>query len=117
MCGICGVFEYRTGQPVDHKQLQRMTDTLIHRGPDGEGFLEEPGIGLGMRRLSIIDVSGGQQPIPNEDKTIWIILNGEIYNYRALQEKITRLGHRLRTNSDTEVILHLYEEYGDDCVN
>lgn len=116
MCGICGVFEYRTGGAVSREQLQSMNDTLRHRGPDDEGFYCKHGIGLAMRRLSIIDVAGGQQPIANEDETAWIVFNGEIYNYQALQKRMLELGHRLRTRSDTEIVLHLYEEYGAECV-
>ncbi len=116
MCGVCGVFEYRHGRPVDPEQLQRMNDALVHRGPDDEGSVVKPGVGLGNRRLSIIDVAGSRQPIANEDETCWIVLNGEIWNYRALQDHVRARGHRLRTDGDTEVILHLYEEYGADCV-
>ncbi len=117
MCGICGVFEYLTGRTVSQKQLQRMNDTLRHRGPDDEGFYIVPGIGLAARRLSIIDVYGGHQPIANEDESCWIVFNGEIYNYQALQKRVIERGHQLRTRSDTEVILHLYEDYGMDCVH
>ncbi len=116
MCGICGVFEYRTGKTVDRAQLQRMNDRLVHRGPDDDGFLMKPGVGLAMRRLSIIDVAGGRQPIGNEDESIWIIFNGEIYNYRELREQLLRKGHQFRTRSDTEAIVHLYEDYGVRCV-
>ncbi|MEW5858709.1 MAG: asparagine synthase (glutamine-hydrolyzing) [Cyanobacteriota bacterium] len=117
MCGICGIFEYGTGQPVAPAQLQRMNDTLMHRGPDEEGCLIQPGIGMAMRRLKIIDLAGGHQPIPNEDETVWIVFNGEIYNYQSLRNELINKGHRFRTRSDTEVILHLYEEYGRDCVH
>jgi asparagine synthase (glutamine-hydrolysing) len=116
MCGICGVFEYQTGRPVSYEQLKQMTDVLVHRGPDDEGFLLKSGIGLGMRRLSIIDLAGGHQPISNEEQNIFIVFNGEIYNYQVLQKQMVERGHKLRTLSDTEVIIHLYEEYGDDCV-
>lgn len=116
MCGICGIFEYQQRSPVSEEQIRRMTNCLIHRGPDDEGFLYRPGVGLGVRRLSIIDVAGGHQPIANEDNTIWVVFNGEIYNYTALRELLVRRGHYLRTRSDTEVILHLYEEYGERCL-
>lgn len=116
MCGICGIFEYGTGRPVDPQQLRRMNARMMHRGPDDEGFLVAPGVGLAVRRLSIIDVSGGHQPITNEQGTVSVVFNGEIYNYQVLREELQRKGHRLRTQSDTEVIPHLYEEYGPACV-
>ncbi len=92
-----------------------MTDTIIHRGPDDEGVFVGPGIGLGFRRLSIIDVAGGHQPISNEDGKIWVMLNGEIYNYPELRQELLNRGHKFTTRSDTESIVHLYEEYGEDC--
>lgn len=110
MCGIAGVYEYSTGAPVEPHLLERMTRTLVHRGPDAEGFLVRPGCGLGVRRLSIIDVAGGHQPVSNEDETAWIAFNGEIYNYRALRKELVLSGHRFRTQSDTEVVLHAYED-------
>jgi asparagine synthase (glutamine-hydrolysing) len=94
-----------------------MTDALIHRGPDEEGIYIQQRIGLGSRRLSIIDVEGGHQPIANEDGTIWVVLNGEVFNYRELREELVKQGHRFATASDTEVIIHLYEEAGEDCVS
>jgi asparagine synthase (glutamine-hydrolysing) len=93
-----------------------MCDTIVHRGPDDEGVLVQGHVGLGMRRLSIIDLSGGHQPIHNEDQSIWIVFNGEIYNFLELRPELEKRGHRFYTNTDTEVIVHLYEEYGDDCV-
>jgi asparagine synthase (glutamine-hydrolysing) len=93
-----------------------MCDIMAHRGPDDDGFFMQGGIGLGMRRLSIIDLATGHQPISNEDGSIWIVFNGEIYNHRPLRERLNALGHRYRTQSDTETIIHLYEEYGKDCV-
>jgi len=117
MCGITGIFEYRTGRPVDGALLRRMNATLVHRGPDQDGFFEHPGIGLAMRRLSIIDVAGGQQPISNEDKTIWVVLNGEIYNYPALREELLKNGHQLQTLSDTETVVHLYEDNEAGCLD
>ena len=96
--------------------IHRMCQTIIHRGPDDEGIYVKGGVGLGMRRLSIIDVSGGQQPIHNEDKTVWVVFNGEIYNFRELRAELERGGHRFYTNTDTEVIVHLYEEFGSNCV-
>jgi len=94
-----------------------MTNTLKHRGPDDVGFFADQGIGLGMRRLSIIDLESGHQPIHNEDESIWVVFNGEIYNFRDLRNELLEKGHRFYTNSDTEVIVHAYEEFGDDCVN
>src|SRR2546425_6554940 len=93
-----------------------MADTLNHRGPDDEGFYCGPGIGLGFRRLSIIDLSGGHQPLSNEDGTVWIVFNGEIYNYQELREHLLSRGHIFKTQADTEVIVHLYEELGEACV-
>lgn len=115
MCGICGIFEFDRQQPVEESLLRRMSDAIRHRGPDDSGFYAAPGIGFGFRRLSIIDVAGGHQPIPNEDESIWVMLNGEIYNYPELHRDLVGRGHRFRTRSDTETIVHLYEEYGEDC--
>lgn len=116
MCGIVGIYD-RTGRPIDRELLQRMTSSLHHRGPDGQGFFVDGAIGLGHRRLSIIDVQGGAQPISNEDGTLQIVFNGEIYNYVELQKELAALGHLFRTASDTEVILHAYEQWGPGCVN
>jgi asparagine synthase (glutamine-hydrolysing) len=117
MCGITGIFEYGSGHPVTLEQLGRMNEMLRHRGPDDEGYYTAPGVGLAMRRLSIIDVGGGHQPISNEDGSVWVIFNGEIYNYQALRAELLRNGHHLQTQSDTEVIPHLYEDYGTGCVD
>jgi asparagine synthase (glutamine-hydrolysing) len=111
MCGICGVYNFGTGEPADQAALKRATDAMAHRGPDDEGFYLDGPLGLGNRRLSIIDLPGGHQPIANEDESIWITFNGEIYNYRDLRPDLLVRGHQFRTNSDTETILHLYEEY------
>lgn len=116
MCGICGIYNYRTGKPVDQDLVRRMADLMVHRGPDDQGFYFGAEIGLGMRRLSIIDLEGGQQPIHNEDRTIWLVFNGEIYNFRQLRLELEAKGHRFYTRSDTEVIIHSYEEWGDDCL-
>jgi asparagine synthase (glutamine-hydrolysing) len=116
MCGICGVYEYASSMRVDRQQLARMNATLLHRGPDDEGFFVRDRVGLAMRRLRIIDLAGGSQPIANEDETISIVFNGEIYNYRELRKDLIRLGHRFRTQSDTEVIVHAYEQFGVQCV-
>ena len=111
MCGICGVFNFGTHEPVDPAQLKRAADAMVHRGPDDEGFYLEGELGLGSRRLSIIDLPGGHQPLSNEDGSLWIAFNGEIYNYRELRRGLEDR-HQFRTASDTEVILHLYEEHG-----
>ncbi len=115
MCGIAGMIG-REGETVTPEQIRRMTDTIVHRGPDDEGIHARRNIGLGMRRLSIIDLSGGHQPIYNEDGTVAVVFNGEIYNFLELREELQKRGHALRTHSDTEVIVHLYEEMGADCV-
>jgi len=112
MCGIYGAMEFeRRGAPLG-ELLTQMASVIEHRGPDDAGQFVGPGIGLGMRRLSIIDLEGGHQPICNEDETIWLVMNGEIYNYQKLRVDLERKGHRFRTNSDTEVIVHLYEDEG-----
>jgi asparagine synthase (glutamine-hydrolysing) len=116
MCGICGTFSYSGAQPVSRPLVQAMADRMFHRGPDDEGFFFDRLIGLGFRRLSIIDVEGGHQPIANEDGTAWVTLNGEIYNYRELRVELEHLGHVFATRTDTEVIVHGYEEWGDECV-
>jgi len=116
MCGICGIVNFTQPGSIDAAVLDRMTRTMQHRGPDDQGLYHDDYVGLGARRLSIIDLPGGHQPITNEAQTHWIIFNGEIYNYRELRNHLLHLGHHFQTNSDTEVILHLYEEYGPDCV-
>jgi asparagine synthase (glutamine-hydrolysing) len=117
MCGICGVFNFGTGKPADPVALKRATDAMAHRGPDDEGFYLDGELGLGNRRLSIIDLPGGHQPISNEDETIWITFNGEVYNYRELRADLLKRGHRFRTSSDTESIIHLYEQYDLACLD
>lgn len=114
MCGICGIFNYGSGLPVTRQDLKAMNNLLVHRGPDAEGYYEHENLGLAMRRLSIIDLSTGSQPISNEDGTLWIVFNGEIYNFQELREGLLARGHKFKTKSDTEVILHLYEEKGAD---
>lgn len=116
MCGICGIYNYTSGAPADAKKLRRSTDAMAHRGPDDAGHYLDGDLGLGNRRLSIIDLPGGHQPIANEDESVWIAFNGEIYNYRELHAGLAARGHVFRTVSDTEVILHLYEERGVDCL-
>jgi len=115
MCGIAGMVG-REGETVTLEQVRCMTDTIVHRGPDDEGFHVRGNIGLGMRRLSIIDVAGGHQPIYNEDGTVAIVFNGEIYNFLELRQGLESRGHQFSTRSDTEVIVHLYEEMGVDCI-
>jgi asparagine synthase (glutamine-hydrolysing) len=116
MCGICGIVGLNTSRAIDRDALLKMTQVMKHRGPDDQGIYADGQVGLGSRRLSIIDLVGGRQPIPNEDETQWIVFNGEIYNYRELCGYLQKKGHIFRTSSDTEVILHLYEEFGLDCV-
>jgi asparagine synthase (glutamine-hydrolysing) len=113
MCGICGEWNTRG---VEIKSLQRMLDNLRHRGPDDEGYYINESLGLANCRLSIIDLEKGKQPISNEDETIWIVFNGEIYNYRILRDQLIERGHHFKTQSDTEVIVHMYEDFGPDCV-
>src|SRR5450631_531349 len=110
MCGIAGFV--RLDQPAQRSLVQSMCDEIRHRGPDDEGFHLDGGCGIGMRRLSIIDLTTGHQPMSNEDGTIWVVFNGEIYNFQELRAELIRAGHRFRTNSDTETLVHLYEEEG-----
>ena len=117
MCGICGIFEYSGEGHVERPLIETMASSIQHRGPDDAGFHVAGPIGLGFRRLSIIDLQGGHQPIPNEDSTCWLILNGEIYNYRELRQQLEAAGHRLRTQADSETIVHGYEEWGADVTN
>ncbi len=115
MCGIAGIAG-PAGAVVDPAELRRMCRVLVHRGPDDEGIYTQDAVGLGIRRLSIIDLKGGHQPIHNEDQTVWVVCNGEIYNYRELRRELEQRGHSFYTHSDVEVIVHLYEEMGADCV-
>ena len=118
MCGICGVFSLAGTLPPDAREtVRQMNRALAHRGPDGDGFFDGPMAGLGHRRLAIIDKAGGRQPIPNEDGSCWIVFNGEIYNHRELRPLLESKGHRFRTSTDTEAILHAYEEFGAACVD
>jgi asparagine synthase (glutamine-hydrolysing) len=116
MCGICGILKTDATQHVERNILANMNREIVHRGPDDEGYFVEGNVGLAMRRLSIIDVKTGHQPIANEDETVWVVFNGEIYNHAELRAELETLGHRYRTLSDTETIVHLYEQYGRDCV-
>jgi asparagine synthase (glutamine-hydrolysing) len=114
MCGIVGIVR-NDGKPVDEELLARMNNAIRHRGPDEDGFYVNGSTGLAMRRLAIIDLKSGQQPIHNRDRSAWIVFNGEIYNYLELREKLEKLGHTFYTNSDTEAIVHAYDQYGTDC--
>ena len=116
MCGICGKLNFELAKPVSPGLLKSMADAIHHRGPDDEGYYVAGPVGFGFRRLSIIDLSTGHQPISNEDGTVWIIFNGEIYNYQELRADLLTKGHVFQTNTDTEVIIHLYEELGTGCV-
>jgi asparagine synthase (glutamine-hydrolysing) len=115
MCGICGILEYDRQSDVPHELVHKMNQTMIHRGPDDGGVFTGRGIGLGHRRLSIIDLQGGHQPMSNEDDTIWVLLNGEIYNYPELRADLLQRGHVFKTKSDTEAVVHAYEEFGENC--
>ena len=116
MCGICGIFRF-DGKEVSLDDMRRMNQLMVHRGPDDEGYYINGRIGLGIRRLAIIDISGGHQPISSEDSRYTVVLNGEIYNYLELKEELVKRGHVFSTSSDTEVIVHLFEEKGPQCVN
>src|SRR5947208_2878871 len=117
MCGIAGVVQFRSDSHVDPENVERMCRAIVHRGPDDDGIYVQGRVGLGMRRLSIVDLATGHQPISNEDGTVWIVFNGEIYNHLAVREQLQARGHRYATNSDTETVVHAYEEYGRDCVH
>src|SRR5579859_1923319 len=120
MCGICGVVTFGgASEPVEQPALLQMTSTLRHRGPDDDGFYVSPDrhVGLGFRRLSIVDLATGAQPMSNEDDSIWLVYNGEIYNHADYHPGLEARGHRFRSRCDAEVILHLYEEYGPDCIH
>jgi asparagine synthase (glutamine-hydrolysing) len=108
MCGICGIWNF-SDPAAGRERIDHMLDTIVHRGPDGGGRLDRPGLALGMRRLAIIDLAGGDQPIFNEDGSVAVVFNGEIYNFRELRAELERGGHRFATRSDTEVLVHSYE--------
>ncbi|HNR22519.1 MAG TPA: amidotransferase 1, exosortase A system-associated [Steroidobacteraceae bacterium] len=116
MCGLTGIVDLRGRRELDRALLRRMNDSIQHRGPDGEGEHHEPGVALGHRRLSIIDIATGQQPLYNEDGSVVVVYNGEIYNYQSLIPELQALGHVFHTKSDTEVIVHAWEAWGEDCV-
>ena len=115
MCGICGIVHLDRERTVDRLRLEKMTDAIMHRGPDGSGYFLDDSVGLGHRRLSIIDLNTGDQPMYSVDRDIVLVFNGEIYNYVELTEELKKLGHRFRTNSDTEVIINAYKQWGVDC--
>ena len=116
MCGIAGIVSSDPLEETAPARAVLMRDSLQHRGPDESGLHAEPFAVLAHRRLSIVDLSTGQQPLCNEDRTIWVVFNGEIYNHAAVRRELESRGHRYRTRSDTETIVHAYEEWGDDCV-
>ncbi|MEE9501352.1 MAG: asparagine synthase (glutamine-hydrolyzing) [Candidatus Aminicenantaceae bacterium] len=115
MCGICGIAKTDNGEPVSRSLLSSMCATIVHRGPDDEGIFVQNNVGLGVRRLSIIDVEGGHQPLSNEDGSVWVAHNGEIYNFPELREELITCGHTFKTRTDTETIVHSYEEWGEHC--
>jgi asparagine synthase (glutamine-hydrolysing) len=116
VCGICGIFNFDHRCRVERSVLDAMSNQIVHRGPDDEGSFLQENVGLAIRRLSIIDLQTGQQPVTNEDGTVWLVYNGEIYNHRELRKQLEARGHQYRSRSDTETIVHLYEEFGEDCV-
>ena len=117
MCGIAGQFNFERREPVEPETIVRMARSIAHRGPDDEGFFIAGPVGLGFRRLSIIDLAGGHQPMSDAEQTVWLIFNGEIYNYKELRAELQSKGHQFRTNSDTEVIIHGYKQWGTDVFN
>jgi asparagine synthase (glutamine-hydrolysing) len=117
MCGICGQFDFGNLAPVARRDIEAMTRTIVHRGPDDEGYHIDGPIGLGFRRLSIIDLGGGHQPMSDLEETVWVVFNGEIYNFQELRSELAAHGHAFRTNSDTEVIVHGYKQWGDEVLN
>jgi len=117
MCGICGQFNFSRGEEVRLEDLRAMSTAIVHRGPDDHGFYTNRNLGFGFRRLSIIDLSGGHQPMSNRQETVWVVFNGEIYNFPELRKQLEERGYQFRTNSDTEVIVHGYEEWGDEVLN
>src|SRR5579864_3011093 len=116
MCGINGLFNFDRGRPVGEEAVHQMRASATHRGPDDHGIYVQANVGLGFNRLSIIDLSGGHQPMSNEDGTVWIVFNGEIYNFQSLHHDLLSRGHQFRTCSDTETIVHAWEEFGEECV-
>src|ERR1700687_1231690 len=111
MCGICGQFNFQRNEPVESEMIRGMARTMVQRGPDDEGSFFSGALGLGFRRLSIIDLAGGHQPMSDAEETVWVVFNGEIYNYKELRAELEQRGHHFRTRSDTEVIVHGYKEW------
>src|SRR5436190_2046835 len=116
MCGIAGIIRWKGERLVHEGEVEGMTSSIAHRGPDGMGVLKRDGVALGHRRLAIIDPKLGHQPMPNGDGTTWITYNGELYNYKELREELGKRGHQFVTNSDTEVVIHAYDEWGPECL-
>src|ERR1700747_2699393 len=112
MWGICGQFNFGQEEPVYPETIRRMASSIAHRGPDDEGYYFAGPLGLGFRRLSIIDLAGGHQPMSDSEERVWVVFNGEIYNFKELRSELESHGHKFRTNSDTEVIVHGYKEWG-----
>ena len=110
MCGICGKIHFDSGKPVLQEEIRKMTELIHHRGPDDSGYYLKENVGLGFQRLSIIDLDTGHQPLSNEDGTLWIVFNGEIYNHLRLRQMLIGKGHKFKTKTDTETIVHLFEE-------
>ena len=117
MCGIVGIFDSQSDSQIDPATINRMLASIVHRGPDDAGIHVSGQVGLGTRRLKIIDLEGGHQPMTNEDNTVWVAFNGEIYNHSARRKELSRTGHHFRTRCDTEVIVHEWEQHGTDCVD
>src|SRR5438477_10792805 len=117
MCGICGKYNFKSMAPVKRGDVQAMTRTIVHRGPDDEGYYLEGALGLGFRRLSIIDLAGGHQPMSDREETVWVVFNGEIYNFKELRVELESHGHHFATRSDTEVIVHGYKQWGTEVFN
>ena len=117
MCGICGQYNFASQAPVERRDLEQMTRTMVHRGPDDEGYYLDGALGFGFRRLSIIDLEGGHQPMSDREKTVWVVFNGEIYNFPELKRDLEDLGHVFRTRCDTEVIVLGYKQWGDEILN
>ena len=117
MCGIAGKLLFDTAGRVRRSEIEAMLRPIRHRGPDGEGIYLDNNAGLGHTRLAIIDLSTGDQPMSNEDQTVWVVFNGEIYNFQEIREELIAKGHIFKSRSDTEVIVHAYEEFGTDCVD
>src|ERR1700761_2641905 len=117
MCGICGQYNFGDRAPVSRRKIERMADSIRHRGPDDEGYYIKGPLGFGFRRLSIIDLTGGHQPMSDREESVWVVFNGEIYNFPELKSELESHGHTFRTKSDTEVIVHGYKQWGDEVLN